>query len=116
MAKLRPNRPLAEMEKEVGFKLEASTGVDEVAERLYSNLRPARGGLYERTEKKHEEFVKRKHRPDRQMRKDGILPTPGKAVVSCLVYTSLSGPWFGALIHVVNRRSRMVAIVSDWHV
>ncbi|EJT73122.1 hypothetical protein GGTG_09972 [Gaeumannomyces tritici R3-111a-1] len=58
MAKRKPTRTVAELEEEMGFQLrhltETPTG------RLFSSLRPVSSDLGERTEKEHEEFVRRK--------------------------------------------------------
>ncbi|KAK3994871.1 hypothetical protein QBC44DRAFT_35249 [Cladorrhinum sp. PSN332] len=84
MAKRRPIRTLAEMEEEMGFRLEASTNTGVAVERLYSNLRPVPNGLYERTEKEYEEFSKRKHRKDQDMDKAVVLLRRGESkIIKC---------------------------------
>ncbi|KAB5560311.1 hypothetical protein GE09DRAFT_87148 [Coniochaeta sp. 2T2.1] len=69
MAKLRPTLTLAEMEEEMGFRLSEVSSSMTTTGRLYSNLRPVSSDLYERTEKEHEEFVRRRKRAKRDSAK-----------------------------------------------
>lgn len=86
MAKLRPTLTLAEMEEEMGFRLSEVSSSMTTTGRLYSNLRPVSSDLYERTEKEHEEFVRRRKRAKRDSAKgiSCISLRPGESEVSFL--------------------------------
>lgn len=81
MAKRKPVFTLAEMEKELGYKIEPLTRSNVDAKRFFSDLSPVSDGVYERTKREYEYL---KYSKGLERMGCDILPDLGESKVSIL--------------------------------
>ncbi len=77
MAKRRPMLTLVEMERKLGYSIDASNYPNDGEKRFYSDLRPVSTNVYERTKKEFEAYEERMSRKGHETSSDLVLPELG---------------------------------------